>query len=797
MAIDPLWVYFSAEEEGEVTTTQYCSQQPYLSLRFGTPGAATIGASQELAVRRITFTTTSHDQGFSDSESQYGGTYQASFTWFDACVLSPSGHERVPRRSIQYNVNASLEYKRHVNCWSLEDADDDLRHWMTSIRPGDTVQIVPRAHFPAWTNFVNAAKIELWASPSDWSVAAHTIISLVEKNDYSGYRPLMHDLREIRVVELQPGEAEQPIRLALKYTRLLERDCLRYDALSYCWGEAKDPQVLLLTVLDEHQPPTRIQTNRNLFLALRQLRHKNTPRTLWIDLLCINQMDMDERTRQVALMGEIFASAGAVCVWLGEPDTDIATDCRAIHGISQHYDKAVQSESGQAGAPTELPDPQDTHDIILDKTSRLFNTGFDRIFSLAWFERVWVLQEVWEASRVQVFCGPYQLQWEAIMQANRCLKLRGLLTRAVLPSIWTTLFSVKRDGMALTCERAPRLDILHILVSVLGMKATDARDKIFALLIFGKETHQIDQLPPEVKPDYGKEVTRVYADFTRWWIVHHASLRILSAVHTISGRSWVCKTGPSASTGGGFDLSQRPSWIMWHEGFGEWIQATLALHDQCAYRASSGRDIDTDLIQSTGMTRPMHLALKGIRISNIASIGPYPYYQALPASKSMQEAFVRLFDPSGTIGTWNSFKTRVSVGEPVDIGHHLKKGEEWKMHYLSHWDTFPPSNNDSLDGAPTWLACHGNCMFTDEDGRVGLCPSGSKVGDLVVVLYGGNVPYLLRPKPYEGDEGASDRQGHTRNEYHFVGECYAEGLMGGEACYSPGDLELEEVFVLV
>jgi hypothetical protein len=193
----------------------------------------------------------------------------------------------------------------------------------------------------------------------------------------------------------------------------------------------------------------------------------------------------------------------------------------------------------------------------------------------------------------------------------------------------------------------------------------------------------------------------------------------------------------------------------------------------------------------------MYLALKGIRVSNIVSIDPYPYYQVLPVSNSMKEAFVRLFDPSGTIGTWNSFKTRLSVGEPVDIGHHLNKGGEWRTHYMSHWGTFPPSENDALDGAPTWLPCHGNCMFTDEDGRVGLCPSGSKVGDLVVVLYGGNVPYLLRSKLSERGQGAGDRQGNSSDEYYFVGECYAEGLMDGEACYSPGDWKSEEVFVLV
>ncbi|KAK4142229.1 HET-domain-containing protein [Dichotomopilus funicola] len=803
MAVDPRWVYFGAEQDVQITTTQYCPQQPYVSLRFGRPETVPADHSQRLVVRRVTFTTTSHDQGFSGEEDRFGGTYDASFTWFEACVLAPSGHERGPRRMIHRNVHARFEYKTHVHCWSLEGADDDLRSWMSGIRPGDTVQIMPRAHFPAWTNYVRSAKIESWASPSDPAVDLVVSESLTDKNDYSSYRPLRHDIDEIRVVELQPGEGNQEIQLTLKYTHLRDSDRLEYEGLSYCWGDAEDRQQLLLTVADEHgihQPPIPIHTNRNLFQALKQLRRKDTPRTLWIDLLCINQTDTDERTSQVALMGDIFASARTVCVWLGEPDATTAAICRAIESVSKRYDEAsVQAESHSTTALGKLPHPHQAHDIIHNKTSGLVETNNDQIFFLPWFERVWVLQEVWKASHVQVFCGSYQLSWEALMQANHCLRTRGLLTRAVLPSMWTALFNVERDGTTLKCERAPRLDILHILLSTLGMKATDPRDKIFAPLTFGEETHEVNELPPEVKPNYSKDAIEVYADFTRWWIVRHASLRILSAVHTIVGRSWVNKTSSytAARSSGRFDLSQRPSWMMWHEGFSEWTRGTLGLHGQCGYRASGDRVLDTDLIQATGSTRsPMSLPLKGIRLSTIASLDPYPFYQIpLVSSRSMHEAYVRLFDPPGTIGTWNSLRTQVSVGEPVDVEFHLSKRGELGMHYMSHWGVAPPSasGGNAADGPkPTWLPCHGNCMFTDVEGRIGLCPAGSRVGDIVVVLYGGNVPYLLRPKPKLSEQGSN-----SDGEYYLVGECYAEGFMGGEACALLGDVRSEEVFVLV
>jgi hypothetical protein len=90
------------------------------------------------------------------------------------------------------------------------------------------------------------------------------------------------------------------------------------------------------------------------------------------------------------------------------------------------------------------------------------------------------------------------------------------------------------------------------------MNATDPRDKIFAMMVFGNETHEMESLPQVVRPNYEKSILQVYADFTRWWILHYNSLRILSAVHTLCGRAWVNIMGlHDLETG--FDLSQRPS----------------------------------------------------------------------------------------------------------------------------------------------------------------------------------------------------------------------------------------------
>jgi Heterokaryon incompatibility protein (HET) len=780
---DPSWTYFSAEDDSFITTSQHCPERPYVSLYFGS--SPTISSSQNLGVRRIVFTTVSHDQGFSGTP-HLNDTYEQSNTWFDARVVTPSGHDRVPRRRVQKNLHARFEFKTHVTCWDWEDDDDGLREWLDAIQIGDTIQIIPMAHYIAWTNFVQRVTVQLWAAPV--GTVPPSLISLVERNDYSGHRPLKHDLKEIRLIDIQPGGYEEPIRLTLQYATLGE-DRLRFDALSYCWGEMKDFQLVLLNESDNSQP-REMFVNRNLFSALRRFRSQTASRRLWIDLLCINQTDMQERTLQVALMGDIFASADSVCVWLGESDSQLQEDCEVITSISGRYEQVLGSDDGEmpVEAPKDCTALKIVHHAHRSICSSPQNWTYilrnDRILQRPWFQRVWVLQEVWNAAQVRVFCGSDELPWQAVLQTNTCFKRYGILNRSLLSLLWEALFNVKREGIDLSCSRSPRLDILTVLIAAHGMKATDPRDKIFAMLAFGNETHDIGALPQEVRPNYEKDVIQVYADFTRWWMLHHNSLRILSAVHTLNGRSWVNMSSPRGSDND-FDLSRQPSWMLWHDGFSEWMHGTLALDDLCKFEASGQREIDCDLLKSVAIDQPNCLALKGIKISSITSLAPYHFYQPAPRSPEMHEAFIRVFDPSGTIGTWNSFNIRTSVGKPIDMEEHRNKRTEWAAHYNSHWGGSPRK--------PTWLPCLDNCMFTTKDGGVGLCPSGTRLGDLVVVLFGGKVPYILRPKTLKGGETGRESKGTP--EYYFVGECYFEGIMSGEACSSISDSDTE-VFVL-
>ena len=66
-------------------------------------------------------------------------------------------------------------------------------------------------------------------------------------------------------------------------------------------------------------------TTENLDLALRRMRRLDVAVLLWVDQICINQDDLQEKNQQVAMMGTIYQRAWTTLAWLGE-DADNSSD---------------------------------------------------------------------------------------------------------------------------------------------------------------------------------------------------------------------------------------------------------------------------------------------------------------------------------------------------------------------------------------------------------------------------------------------------------------------------------------
>lgn len=128
------------------------------------------------------------------------------------------------------------------------------------------------------------------------------------------YEPLP-DANHIRLLTVKPAESlDADIECEIGTVSRQESRDLKYTALSYCWATQDGDASFCCKVSIGGK--TKAIT-RNLFDALRYLRLPGDDLRMWIDAVCINQNDANEKTQQVAAMAAIYANAGRVIAWLG------------------------------------------------------------------------------------------------------------------------------------------------------------------------------------------------------------------------------------------------------------------------------------------------------------------------------------------------------------------------------------------------------------------------------------------------------------------------------------------------
>ena len=126
--------------------------------------------------------------------------------------------------------------------------------------------------------------------------------------------------RQFRLLKLNPVALfSDQLHCHIQHTCL--DDDVDYEALSYTWGE---PELESSLYCDG----ALLQIRPNLDSALRHLRSGDANRRLWIDAVCINQVDAAERSMQVPLMRDIYTKATQVVAWIGEehPTDTLAMD---------------------------------------------------------------------------------------------------------------------------------------------------------------------------------------------------------------------------------------------------------------------------------------------------------------------------------------------------------------------------------------------------------------------------------------------------------------------------------------
>lgn len=218
--------------------------------------------------------------------------------------------------------------------------------------------------------------------------------------------------QEIRVLALHPANFHDPIKCTLETVSL--KNCPHFNALSYVWGDSRLRGDIILNGVP-------VTVTSNLETALRHLRshpkhHVDTTAIpLWVDAVCINQEDFDERNEQVRMMKDIYSLADRVVIWLGEGNAD--SDW-VMERFSDHNFRECLASLGTD--PRGLTDDQVKASVILAR-----NLG-----RRPWWTRIWVLQEMVLASKDPVLvCGAKDMLWSWYSATGPLMTLGGELHR--------------------------------------------------------------------------------------------------------------------------------------------------------------------------------------------------------------------------------------------------------------------------------------------------------------------------------------------------------------------------------
>ncbi|KAG8528425.1 uncharacterized protein KY384_007343 [Bacidia gigantensis] len=297
----------------------------------------------------------------------------------------------------------------------------------------------------------------------------------------------------IRLIMLHPRRSQSPqLQCSLIHTTLskYENELIdHYTALSYVWGDSKKTCTVSVNNQD-------VDVTANLYAALKDLQDENRVSFLWADALCINQADLDEKGRQVALMGRIYASAQHTVIYMG--DLTPASEALLKH-LSLCSDRREDSSD----------------DAMKD--------GVRDILERPWFYRVWVFQELVLSRDPWIQCGRLRVRWNQLYDHMKPRSEAPMLRKASNSFRQMHEAHVKYKESLLSIDKRPKLG--DLVATHKGFGAADPRDMIYAFLGVASEV-----LDPDLAIDYKKSCVDLYIDFACCAIRYHDYSRLLSLV---------------------------------------------------------------------------------------------------------------------------------------------------------------------------------------------------------------------------------------------------------------------------
>lgn len=645
-------------------------------------------------------------------------------------------------------------------------------------------------------------------------------------SDIFTYLPLRNEA-SIRVLQLEPAaDHDAPLFASLQHiqivkppedssmtsyqhpsamssvTSLLDTTQVEYEAISYAWGLSPPTARLGMSGFS---PPTFLQISPIVDTMLRHLRHQYRQRCVWIDALCINQKDLEEKGGQVNFMGEIYRQAKGIVIWVGPPAN--------LHDNMTHFFERLVKYANN---------PDDgRHDAERAATW----DGLRAFLGRSWFTRRWTIQEAVLARQAIILCGKHMINFMVFVRNVTMFAQQQSHIKSSLAGAVRKLGMMYRLRNAIASQA--RSDPLALFVDFATAECTNERDRIYAL-------NALNNL--RVPVTYTASVEDIFTDYAKLH-VNNGNLAILNCAAAFrSPRSFLPTWVP--------DWQYLPIYTpmatqLMPQRYGELQPQCMHVIESQAYGKSASLNvtgINLGTVSYTGDGAPfplwggdlLHLlqnwyntfqlvpkntihetnagnhyrnqfistiTLGIVEISSVV-LGPdHPwlrdvYAEDTPGVSWTLAHLIREAREKNSEAAWASNATQANVQQLASqVPEELKE--------ILKLLTYRTPSDPSLYGKP--LAPHelvdvicrstaGRTCFWTSDGAFGLGPAGMKTGDILIALPGSSFPYVLRPtamNPVEPSKtsrnwfkklGKGKDDGAGQTEYTLVGDCYIHGF---------------------
>jgi hypothetical protein len=601
-----------------------------------------------------------------------------------------------------------------------------------------------------------------------------------------GYKPISeNNFRILTILSVKPE-----LSTSLREHSML--DPPDYCALSYAWTH--EPLTASINCDGKMLPVTP-----DLFEALQCISTVSGCQSLWVDAICINQLDQDEKSHHVFNMHRIYRKAVEVYIWLGPWQYDSHLAMNDITSISDRFEDV------------DLDALHLNSDVLAFADWRPGQTKFHpvQLFFLIgrpWFRRLWTYQEVLLARKATFFCGYEKKDLNSFLEFAKLMLDTGFLTYFRKGDPHIPLGNLEQIRHARKArERFGVYNIAHEALRTLTRQVTEPFDRVYALFGMAEDTIYHSEISVDYSPRTQTAVSDLYVKFGKL-VLREENMLMLLYYNSSNERmealpSW-CPN---------FNSSHRTSILST-----EYAAGWPAQDHQCA-DLTSGCKTDS---------RQRHAAFKellgsyakvsfssdiirvwGAQVDTVADVGDvypgppaggYPEEGSGPILKAMLSWLDNNLELCKTYCTqphdvlyetyWRTQVGNIGFNQK-DFPCDSKQEENFRAfrNFVNGLDTgefaedWPLASN--LANHLDWI-WRNRRLFVTVNGRIGFGSDHVTSGDVVCALYSGPCLFVLRKNP-------------NQETYTFKEAAYAHGLMQGEVFdLLDGGEATEELFAI-